>query len=159
VNRVFQPHWDLIRTAWSCSSPALAQLITTRPSAPISQEACICICCISQVHRSQRSYLYFILVVLGLGTQTRHLRTRTWTGVKVCRGPAPAPLNLASYGPGSCFVGPYIISPPNAIYAYGGVCSIQKLSFRNFVGPRHLFQTTLTTGLGTCGLVLVKCFG
>jgi hypothetical protein len=26
-----------------------------------------------------------------------------------------------------------------------GVCSIQKLSFRSVVGPRHLFQTTLTT--------------
>jgi hypothetical protein len=66
-------------------------------------------------------------------------------GAKVSRGPAPAPLNLASYGPCSCFVGPYIISHPNAISAYGGVSSIQKLSFRNFVGPRHLFQTTLTT--------------
>jgi hypothetical protein len=33
--------------------------------------------------------------------------------VKVSRGPAPAPLNLASYGPGSCFVGPgsYFQSP------------------------------------------------
>jgi hypothetical protein len=30
-----------------------------------------------------------------------------------------------SRAPGSCFVGPYIISPPNAISAYGGVCSIQ----------------------------------
>jgi hypothetical protein len=26
--------------------------------------------------------------------------------VKVSRGPVPAPINLASYGPGSCFVGP-----------------------------------------------------
>jgi hypothetical protein len=28
------------------------------------------------------------------------------TVVEVSRGPAPAPLNLASYDPGSCFVGP-----------------------------------------------------
>jgi hypothetical protein len=27
-------------------------------------------------------------------------------GFKVSRGSAPAPLNLASYGPGSCFVAP-----------------------------------------------------
>ena len=58
--------------------------------------------------------IYFLITVGLVNNRTGSMKSV----VKVSRGPAPAPLNLASYGPGSCFVGPgsYFLSP--------GCCSL-----------------------------------